>query len=214
MDPEQFSVNEPPRYNIAPTQSIVCILRESTDQPRIPAKARWGLVPSWAKDLAIGNRMINARSETVDSKPSFRKAFATRRCLIPTDGYYEWKKVADGKQPFLIEPNDGGVLAMAGLWEENCRIAEDGTPIRTCTVITTEANQATSKIHNRMPVFLGQHDHEQWLDPSFGNSKTLKALLAPATDDLLRITPVSRYVNSPKNDDENCVEAVNLDTET
>jgi putative SOS response-associated peptidase YedK len=157
--------------------------------------------------------MINARGETVDSKPSFRRAFASRRCLIPTDGYYEWKKVAGGKQPYLIEPNDGGILAMAGLWEENCRIAEDGTPIRTCTIITTDANQTTSKVHNRMPVILSLRDHEQWLDPGFRDTETLKALLAPAPEDLLQMTPVSRYVNSPKNDDEQCVAAVDLDSE-
>jgi putative SOS response-associated peptidase YedK len=221
LDPEHFSFEEPPRYNIAPTQSIVCILRESTGrtlvqdpkwtgQPRTPIKARWGLVPSWAKDLAIGNRMINARSETVDSKPSFRKAFASRRCLIPADGYYEWKKVSDGKQPFLIEPKDGGILAMAGLWEENSRIAEDGTPIRTCTILTSEANQTTSVVHDRMPVLLSQRDHEQWLDPGFRDTEELKALLAPAPEDLLQMTPVSRHVNSPKNDDEECVAAVDL----
>jgi len=211
MDCTQFSFDEPPRYNIAPTQSIVCIIRESTDRSRTPIKARWGLVPSWAKDLAIGTRMINARCETVDCKPSFRKAFASRRCLIPTDGYYEWKKLADGKQPFLIQRNDGGLLAMAGLWEENSRIAEDGTPVRTCTIITTDANQMTSAIHDRMPVFLSQRDHEQWLDPGYRETEKLKALLAPAPEELLQVTPVSRHVNSPKNDDEQCVTAVNLD---
>lgn len=201
-----------PRYNIAPTQAIDCVMQESVGAPRIATKVRWGLIPSWAKDAAIGSRLINARSETIDSKPSFRRAFASRRCLIPADGYYEWKKVADGKQPFLIERRDGGLLAMAGLWEENLKIAEDHTPIRSCTVITTEANQTTSGIHHRMPVILRADDYDRWLDPGFHDGPELKSLLGPAKDDLLKVTPVSRHVNSPRNDDEECVAPVELNS--
>jgi putative SOS response-associated peptidase YedK len=150
--------------------------------------------------------MINARGETVDSKPSFRKAFATQRCLIPCDGYFEWKKLPDGKQPYLIEAAGGGLLAMAGLWEENRKIAHDGAAIRTCTIITTEASQATREVHDRMPVFVDLRDHEQWLDPGFRDPGKLKRLLVPAPDDLLQMTAVSRRVNSPKFDDEQCVQ--------
>lgn len=169
-------------------------------------KARWGLVPSWAKDLAIGNRMINARGETVDTKPSFHKAFATRRCLIPVDGYFEWMKTDDGKQPYLIEPVAGGVLAMAGLWEENRKVSDDGSTIRTCTIITTSANRKTSTLHDRMPVLLDREDHDRWLDPGFRDVQELKGLLVPAAEELLDMTPVSHRVNSPKYDDEACVQ--------
>lgn len=214
LDLKQYAIDDPPRYNIAPTQSVICILRESTGDEAIPARLRWGLVPSWAQELTIGNRLINARSETVDSKPSFRRAFASRRCLIPADGYYEWKKGANGKQPFLIEPSDGGILTMAGLWEENRRIAEDGTSIRTCTILTTDANRATSQVHHRMPVFLCQRDRTRWLDPGVRDTESLKSMLAPAPDELLRLTPVSRYVNSPRNDGEQCVVPVRLESDS
>ena len=208
MRPDAYPFDDPPRYNIAPTQPIACVMREETGADRTTAKARWGLVPAWAKDLAIGNRMINARGETVDSKPSFRSAFSARRCLIPADGYFEWKKTADGKQPYLIQRADGGLLAMAGLWEENRKIAEDGTAIRSCTIITTSSNPTTSAVHDRMPVLLSEADFDRWLDPGFRDTARLKALLVPADDDLLQMTPVSRRVNSPKHDDAGCIEPV------
>ncbi|MFK8111978.1 MAG: SOS response-associated peptidase [Rubripirellula sp.] len=206
IEPENLPAHfheDPPRYNIAPTQTVTCIRRESSDSSRSAFKTRWGLLPSWAKELSIGNRMINARGETIDSKPSFRKAFATRRCLILMDGYYEWKKVADGKQPYLIESANNGLLAMAGLWEENSRVAN--TPIQTCTIITTNANQTTSGLHHRMPVFLDPSNYDQWLDPGFQDPGPLKALLKPASEDLLQMRAVSRRVNSPKHDDADCL---------
>ena len=193
-----------PRYNIAPTQPVVCIVRESTGQPRIPISARWGLVPNWANDIAIGNRLINARAETVDTKPSFRDSFSLHRCLIPADGYFEWKRHGKAKQPYLIEPQAGGMLAMAGLWEENRMAAE--TTIRSCTIITTAANQATGQLHDRMPVFLARRDHDRWLDPGYRDIGKLKQLLVPAPDDLLKWTAVSTRVNNSKNDDRECVE--------
>ncbi len=152
--------------------------------------------------------MINARGETVDSKPSFRRAFASRRCLIPADGFFEWKKVDGGKQPYLIEPAAGGILAMAGIWEENSKIAEDDTPIHTFTIITTSANKLMSQLHDRMPVLLDANDFERWLDPGFRDVQQLKQLLVPAADDLLRMTAVSKRVNSPRNDDIECVTPV------
>jgi putative SOS response-associated peptidase YedK len=206
LSPEQLPPCDSPRYNIAPTQSIVCVLRETTGQGPVAIKARWGLVPPWATDLAIGNRMINARGETLDVKRSFSKAFASQRCLIPADGYFEWKKVSDGKQPYLITRKNNGLLAMAGLWEANHKIADDGSEIRTCTIITTSANRTTSDIHERMPVFLDISDHDQWLDPDFRETEKLKKLLVPAPDDWLQMIPVSRRVNSPRHDDEQCVQ--------
>ena len=205
MRPDQISIDLQPRYNVAPTQMVPCVLRRGTGQPRSIETLRWGLVPSWSDDLSIGNRMINARGETVDSKPSFRRAFAGHRCLIPADGFYEWKKVDGGKQPYLIEPAAKGMLAMAGLWEENSKVSEDGTPIRTFTIITTSANQLMSKLHDRMPVLLDPNDFDRWLDPGFRDVQELKQLLVPAADDLLTMTAVSRRVNSPRHDDIECV---------
>lgn len=200
--------DDPPRYNIAPTQAIAAVLREATGEAGRVRHLRWGLVPSWAKDLSIGNRMINARGETVDSKPSFRSAFKSRRCLIPADGYYEWKKTSEGKQPYLIEPSGGGIMAMAGLWEENSRVTEDGTPIRTCTIITTRSSDAMAGLHDRMPVLIDEADFGRWLDPGFRDVDDLKALLEPAADDALTMHAVSKRVNSPKHDDVECVEPI------
>jgi len=205
MQPDQISIEQRPRYNIAPTQGAICVLQRATGQPRVLENLRWGLVPGWADDLSIGNRMINARGETVDSKPSFRRSFASRRCLVPADGFYEWKKLDGGKQPFLIEPATGGVMAMAGLWEENSKVAEDGTPVRTFTIITTSANKMMSQLHDRMPVLLNVDDFDRWLDPGYRDVDELKQLLVPVADDALHMTAVSRHVNSPRNDDAECV---------
>jgi putative SOS response-associated peptidase YedK len=208
LDPESLPqpvVDDPPRYNIAPTQGIACVLREETGGQATASKMRWGLVPAWADDLKIGNRMINARGETVDSKPSFKKAFAQRRCLIIADGYYEWKKTTDGKQPFLIEQPGSAPMALAGLWEENRRVTDDGSSIRSCTIITTTANPTTKSIHDRMPVILHSQDYASWIDPGYRDTGILKSLLVPLADDRLRLTPVSTHVNSPRNDDPRCV---------
>ena len=210
LQDETNDASDVARYNIAPTQMISCVTE--SDVGRRTTQFRWGLVPSWAKDLAIGNRMINARGETVDSKPSFRSAFSKRRCLIPADGYYEWKKVSDGKQPYLIHQHDDEPLAMAGLWEENTKASADCTSIRSCTIITTEANKTTSDIHDRMPVFLDESNFDQWLDPNYRDADQLKSLLIPAAEDLLRYDLVSRRVNSVKHDDASCVEPVRSDT--
>ncbi|QDV47385.1 Putative SOS response-associated peptidase YedK [Stieleria neptunia] len=197
------------RYNIAPTQNVSCI-RAAEDPRREWVMLRWGLVPSWADDLAIGNRMINARSETVHEKPSFKKAFAQRRCLIPADGYYEWMKTADGKQPYLIEPSDGSVLALAGLWERNRKIHGDDRPIETFTILTTSANDTTRSIHDRMPVILDADGQAAWLETGLDDPSSLRELLRPAPNDLLTAFPVSRTVNSPRNDVPECVERIEL----
>ena len=196
----------PPRFNIAPTQNILCLQHDSQRDCLTAGHYRWGLLPAWVKDIAIGARMINARSETLDSKPSFKQALARRRCVIPMDGYYEWTKAAGGgdKQPVLIEPVDGQVKFMAGLWAENQRLGDDGA-IYSCTIITTPANSTTAHIHQRMPAFISECDLSAWLDPQLYDVSKLKMLLRPAERALLKLTTVSRYVNSPRNEDQRCV---------
>lgn len=199
------------RYNIAPTQQVSCVTAgESGSARRDWQLFRWGLIPSWATDSAIGNRMINARSETVQEKRSFKKAFLSRRCLVPADGYFEWMKTPNGKQPFSIERADGGLLAMAGLWEQNTRI-DNESPLQSFTILTTAANSATKKIHDRMPVLLDQADWDHWLDPDFADLDTLQRLMKPAAEDYLKCVPVSTLVNSPRNDTPECVQPITID---
>ena len=206
---DEISVG-PARFNIAPTQNIKCIHHDPQSDGLTAVNYRWGLIPAWATDIRIGSRMINARSETLDSKPSFRHAFESRRCLIPMDGYYEWAQASDGepKQPFLIEPVDGRVRFMAGLWEENKQL--EGHPgIRSCTIITTPANSKTAKVHQRMPALIGESHRSLWLDPECRDLARLKMLLRPAEEDLLKLTAVSKHVNSPRHEDGQCVLPLN-----
>jgi len=189
----------PPRYNLAPSQPAPVIL---------PGRAlelyRWGLVPSWAKDPAIGHRMINARAETLMEKPSFRKPLERSRCLVPSDGFYEWKKLPDGrtKVPMRITRRDRGLFAMAGLWDE--WKGPEG-PVRSFTIITTGANAALSPIHDRMPVILDLEGEDRWLDP--GASPTeMVGLLKPCPDDCLSAYEVSTRVNSPADDSPACID--------
>ena len=199
---------DPPRYNIAPTQGINSLLRFAAGDTPVLKKIRWGLVPSWADDLKIGNRMINARAETVDAKPSFKRAFTQRRCLVIADGYYEWKKTEGGKQPFLIEQTDQAPMAFAGLWDQNNKVATDGASLLTCTIITTSANTTTRMVHDRMPVILSPENYGQWIDPNFREVGQLKSLLTSCADDRLKLTAVSQHVNSPRNDDVRCVDPI------
>ncbi|MEO1389867.1 MAG: SOS response-associated peptidase [Cyanobacteria bacterium J06634_6] len=214
-----------PRYNIAPTQPVSAIAQPGTErQYRI---FQWGLIPSWAKDPAIGNRMINARAETAAEKPSFRTAFKRRRCLIVADGFYEWKKVAPSatgnitetqgseetsakgkakakKQPYYIQMNDPSLFAMAGLWES--WESGDGSYIESCTILTTEPNGLMQSIHNRMPVILHPADYDLWLDPKEQSRERLQPLLRPYEDDAMQAYPVSTAVNNPRNETAACVE--------
>ncbi|MGD8725986.1 MAG: SOS response-associated peptidase, partial [Gemmatimonadales bacterium] len=163
----------------------------------------WGLIPSWAKDPTIGNRMINARAETVATKPAFEGAFKHRRCLIPADGFYEWQKTGSRKQPYYIGRRDGSVFAFAGLWE---RWADEGhDPIETFTIITTTPNDLLAPIHDRMPVILPTDRYDEWLDPANTETEALQSLLGPAPAADLTATPVSTYVNSPHNEGPECV---------
>ena len=193
----------PTRFNVAPTQEVAAVLEE--DEKRKLKMLRWGLIPSWADDPAIGNRMINARSETAAQKPSFRSAFRKRRCLVLADGFYEWQKTASGKQPYYIRMGDGSPFAFAGLWESWGKYGEE---VRSCTILTTEANGLVGEIHHRMPVILPAEEYDLWLDPDMGEAEPLLDLLRPYPDDLMEAYPVSRFVNSPSNDSEQCVESL------
>lgn len=205
---EEFGISDPlpeipTRYNIAPTQEVAAVLEE--DEERKLEMLRWGLIPSWADDPAVGNRMINARSETAAEKPSFRTAFRKRRCLILADGFYEWQKTNGGKQPYYIRMEDGSPFAFAGLWES---WDKHGGEIRSCTILTTDANEMVGEVHHRMPVILPPETYDLWLDTDMRDTEPLLDLLRPYPDDVMDAYPVSRFVNSPSNDDKRCVESV------
>lgn len=196
----------PPSYNIAPGREVAAVVSGGEGEERRLEMMRWGLIPSWAEDPGIGYRMINARSETAPSKPSFRQAFKKRRCLIPADGFYEWKKENGGKQPYHFRLGDGEPFVFAGLWETWKN--PDGGSIVSCTILTTEANGVVGEVHPRMPVILPSEDHEIWLAPDFEEKEPLADLLRPYPDDAMETFPVSRFVNRPGNDDESCIERV------
>jgi putative SOS response-associated peptidase YedK len=196
-------LNLRPRYNIAPTQDVVVVRKGPDGKGRDLSMMRWGLVPSWAKDVAIGARLINARAETVAEKPSFRDAYRRRRCLIPADGFYEWQKRSGGaKQPYLITLEDQQPIAFAGLWERWDK-ASDGGPVHTCAIITTEANDLLRPIHGRMPVILDAANHDAWLN---ADGDEVTSLLRPYPSDGMRAGPVGAYVNRAANDDPKCLE--------
>ena len=190
-----------PRYNIAPTQTIPAIVATAKGDRHFKP-FRWGLIPSWSKDPAIGAKMINARSETVAEKPSFRSAFKQHRCLILANGFYEWCKQSGKKQPFYFRLSDGSPFAFAGLWER--WQAPEGDVLETCTILTTEANPLVAQVHERMPVILPTDCYEQWLDPAFQQSEPLQALLRPYDAERMSTYPVSLSVNSPWNDAPEC----------
>jgi putative SOS response-associated peptidase YedK len=220
---EEFEITAPriaaplePDYNVAPTKEVYAVMERppSEDKEAPPERQlrvlRWGLVPSWAKDPGIGNKLINARMETVAEKPSFRRAFASRRCLLPADGYFEWyptsEKTSSGKprkQPFFIRPTDGGSLAMAGLyeiWRDPTRDEDDPERFRwTCTVITTQAEGALGHSHDRMPLTVGRERWHEWLDPRAATKDDLLALLEPAAPGRLEAYPVATLVNNVRN---------------
>ena len=198
---EDSSVDLPPNYNVAPTQGVAAVLAENGHR-RLEV-LRWGLIPPWADDPQIGSRMINARAETAHEKPSFRRAFRERRCLIPADGFYEWKRTNGTKQPYYIHMKEGRPFAFAGLWESWRE--EDGPEVRSCAILTTRPNALASEIHDRMPVILPAGSREAWLDPE-AEKEELLALLEPYPEDEMEAYPVSRYVNSPQNNDPHCVE--------
>lgn len=188
----------PARYNVAPGQQVP-IVRRREDGGRDLALARWGLVPHWAKESAIGNRMINARGESVAEKPSFRTAFRRHRCLVPADGFYEWQATAGGKQPWLLRLRGGELFAFAGL---ESRWIDPATrePLDTCAIVTTAPNELAATVHDRMPVILAPADYALWLGEA-GDGRDPAALLAPIPADRMEAWPVSRQVNRPAVDD-------------
>ena len=195
------SIELSPNYNVAPTQGVAAVLEEA-GQRRLEV-LRWGLIPPWADDPGIGSRMINARSETAPGKPSFRRAFRERRCLIPADGFYEWQRTNGAKQPYYIHMEDGRPFAFAGLWESWSKGGEG--EVRTCTILTTGANALVGEVHDRMPVILAPDAYDVWLDPASERDE-LTGLLAPYPEDEMEAYPVSRFVNSPSNNDPRCIE--------
>lgn len=186
-----------PRYNIAPSQPVAVIPNTGDNTLSL---YRWGLIPSWSKDPSIGDRMINARSETLSEKPSFRSAYRRRRCLILSDGFYEWQQIpgSRGKQPVFVRFNDKRPFAFAGLWE--IWNSPDGSEVRSCTIITTKPNSLLEPIHNRMPVILPSEVYNDWLSPEDRQSTQLNHLLVPYPSSEMVAFPVSRKVNSPQFD--------------
>ncbi len=199
-----------PRYNIAPTQLVPTVLRTpNADRKQSPEHSdrqfqmlRWGLIPSWAKEPAIGARLINARAETVSEKPSFRAAFRHRRCLVVADGFYEWQRLERKKQPFYFRLQDGQPFGFAGLWER--WEAADGEVIESCTILTTAANELVRPIHDRMPVILDRKDYDLWLDPMV-QVEPLQQLLRPYQSEAMTSYPVSPQVNKAENNSPECI---------
>ena len=186
-----------PQYNIAPTQTIATVVSSSPEGKREFRELRWGLIPSWAKEQKIGAKLINARAETVAEKPSFRSAFRKRRCLIIANGFYEWQNQKGEKQPFCIQRKDEQIFAFAGLWER--WQAPEGKSVESCTIITTEANEIMAPIHKRMPVILNSQDYHLWLDRKITAKEQLQPLLVPYDSKVMKVYPVSKKVNNPRN---------------
>jgi putative SOS response-associated peptidase YedK len=221
--PERVDGSLEADYNVAPTKPVYAVVErvprdeDTTEPARQLRVARWGLVPSWAKDASIGSRLINARLETVEDKPAFRRAFAVRRCLIPADGYYEWyaATAADGgsvKQPFFIRPRDGSLLAMAGLyefWRDPAREPEDADAwVFSVTIMTTTAEDALGHVHDRMPLMVDPAGWSAWLDPHRDDPAVVRDLLIPARPGLLEAYPVSRAVNDVRNEGAHLIEPI------
>jgi putative SOS response-associated peptidase YedK len=209
---ELFGITLPPefqpRYSVAPTQNVLVVRAGDAEGAR-PARhgdlLRWGLVPHWAQDPSVGNRMINARAETAAQRPAFRDAMRRRRCLIPADGFYEWQKQEGGKrkQPYLIRMKGDRPFGFAGLWESWGRGDE---PLETFTILTTSPNELVAPIHDRMPVIIAPEDYDRWLNPRFAASDVTD-LLRPYPAGEMQVQPVGTQVNNPRNDDPSCAEA-------
>ncbi|MBT8136074.1 MAG: SOS response-associated peptidase [Gammaproteobacteria bacterium] len=208
-----FGVEDPPdiepRFNIAPTQ-FVPIIRADSDGERSVSMLRWGLVPFWAKDKAIGNRMINARAETLSEKPAYKSPFRKRRCIVPANGFYEWKKQGSVKQPYFISHGGDKPFGMAGLWARWRDGENDDETLETFTIVTTAPNEAVAPLHNRMPAIIDTSHFTQWLDPENHDTAALQELLLPPPAEPVTVWPVSRRVNDPKNDEAELVTADSL----
>jgi putative SOS response-associated peptidase YedK len=195
-----------PRFNIAPSQPIAVVRRPSTGAGARLDSVLWGFVPRWARDPTRQKPLINARAETLTEKPSFRDAFHLRRCLVPADGFYEWRTVGQERRPFLFRLRDGGPFAIAGLWEPSPGAASGEQD--SCALVTTEANALLRRFHDRMPVILPKESYGLWLDPDISNANDLLVLLRPYPEDEMDSREVSRRVNNPRFEDPSCAEPV------
>jgi putative SOS response-associated peptidase YedK len=208
----QFGVAEAPaaeaRYNVAPTQDILCV--RAGGDGREMTLLKWGLVPSWAKDAAMGARLINARGETVAEKPSFREAFKRRRCIVPADGFYEWRRQGSEKQPFFFRMRDDSPFGFAGLWER--WEGDGGRVVNSCAILTTEANDVVRPVHERMPVILHREDYDLWLEDDARKRDLLAELLRPYPASEMTSHAVGPAVNSPRSQGESLVEQVPLNS--
>lgn len=199
---DEITIN--PRFNIAPSQQVLTI--GSDGGKRIGTTMKWGLLPFWSKDVKIGYKMINARAESIDEKPSFRTPFKSKRCLVLADGFYEWKKEGKEKQPFRFVMKEEKPFAFAGLWDQWNKAGES---LYTCTIITTRPNKVTEEVHDRMPVILDEDVYDIWLNPKTDDTDYLKSLLIPYPAEKMKAYPVSQIVNSPKNDIVDCLSPLN-----
>jgi putative SOS response-associated peptidase YedK len=191
-----------PRYNVAPGQEIVVVRQDAGKSMRRLSHMRWGLIPSWTNDPSMGFKMINARSEDAAAKPSFREPLRSRRCLIPSDGFYEWKREGKKKLPFCFTLADGSVFALAGIWDRWKN--ERGQWIESCSILTTTSNELVREVHDRMPVILSADVYERWLDPGFTKVSELQSLLKPYSAEGMRRYRVSQRVNQVAYDDAEC----------
>ena len=207
------SILPPRRYNIAPSQDILAV-RSIDGGERTVDPLHWGLIPSWSKDENPQYSMINARADTVDSKPAYRAAFKKRRCLIPVSGFYEWQPQNHYKQPYVITMNDqekglNNLFSLAGLWEH--WESKEGKVIESCTIVVTDANAVLRPIHDRMPVIIDPKDYNTWLDPENHDTAGLKALLKPYPASYMKAYPVSRRMNDPSYEEIDCIKPVKHD---
>ncbi|MFO7541820.1 MAG: SOS response-associated peptidase [Thiobacillus sp.] len=196
------TLNLPPRYNIAPSQEVAAV-RTGLHRREL-VMLHWGLIPAWAKDMKTGYSLINARAETVAEKPAFRTAYKKRRCIIPASGFYEWKAVAGGKQPYYLTLKNDEPMGLAGLWEH--WQSPEGRVIESCSILVTDANALVKQVHDRMPVILPKEAYAAWLDPEEQTPEHLASLLRPFDAEKMTAWPVSRQVNNPRNDEAGCLE--------
>lgn len=192
----------PQRYNIAPTQQVLSIRR--MEAGNCASFIRWGLIPSWAKDPSIGSRMINARCESIHEKPAFRTAIRYRRCIIPANGFFEWKEEGGKKQPLYVRMMDGAIMGFAGIWDHWKN--PEGETLETCSILTTASNRLIQPLHERMPVILHPAEYDLWLEREVTDPERLKPLYQPYPADLMEMFPVSTLVNNPRNDSPECIE--------
>lgn len=205
-------IDDHPRYNVAPTQPVLSVRKEHGHKVRHFTTMRWGLIPSWAQDASIGVRTLNARSETVTTKPAFRDSILTRRCLIPADAFYEWQRMGSVKQPYCFEVGEGRVFAFAGLWDQ--WRSPDGEIVESCTILTTIPNSLVADHHNRMPVIVAPDKYDTWLDPDIVDFEAIRDVLRPYDANLMRRYPVSMRLNNSKNDDAESAAAIKVDAPT